>query len=204
MFQYECKQKVQFWGFQTLDLPWNLCAETQYCTIHEGEQPLRSGCLSLCTPLYGGPGWLGFQGREDTICIFRARTDLFIPILMPKKTQRNLCWWLLGSIPVSFSPENAKCYPFHSNPWFDQASPCRDSCPWPSLPSPGSVQAMVTHVQTLHPDFLRFPRLSLLELCILPLLSPTKRFGKISAILDNGQMPGQCAQMKLGGTYSLF
>lgn len=91
-------------------------------------------------------------GREDTICIFRARTDHYITILMPKKSQRNFCWWLFGSIPVSFSPKNANCYPFHSTLWFDQASPCWDSCPWPSLPSPGSVHAMVTHVQTLHPD----------------------------------------------------
>lgn len=179
MFQYEYKQKVQFWSFRTLALPWNLCAETQYCTIHESGTGLAVHVLSLFTPHYGVYAGWDFRGLENTRWIFRARTDNLIhPSWCPNRVEEICVGDFLVPSLSSLSPGNAKWYPFCFSPWLDQASTCWDNCPWPSLSSPGSVNAMVTHVQTLHPDVSSSVSLTFITVTIFTPAFPTMRFGK--------------------------
>lgn len=140
------------------------------------EQPL----LFRLSPTMGVYGGWDSRALEDTICIFRARADYLIPILMPKKSERNLHWLLLGSIPVFFSLKMPSGTHSISAPGLtrqahaqttasDLNSHLQEHCPR----NGNSCANPPSRSQPFH--FLHF---HYCDSVFLPLLSPTMRFGK--------------------------
>lgn len=146
-----------------------------------------------------------FRGLEDTRWIFRVRTDYLIPTLMPKQSQRNLCWRLLGSIPVFFIPWKCQLVPILSQPLVGPGKRMLRQLPltftfisricWcngNSCPNPTSRCQLFCFLDFRHHD------------SIFTTAFPYHEVWESSAISDIGQLPGQGALKKLGSTCYLF